>query len=127
MHEAAIASSILRIVLESAANYSTLDAPLRVTEVSLQLGMLSCLEAKTLQRCFEIMAEGTAAEGADLKVATRPLAGQCPDCGVVRTDRRGFDCPLCGKAGVEWQGGHEKLVRSIKVAQSEERQGELGV
>lgn len=125
MHETTIASSILNVVLDSAARYSELGAPLHVTEIALQVGLLSCLEPKTLEGCFEIMAEGTPAEGAALNIAIKPLVGRCPDCGTVKTARRSFDCPLCGKNAVEWQGGHEMQVSSIKVEQVREKHGEL--
>lgn len=115
MHETAIASSILSVVLESVARYTETEGPLMVTEIFLEVGLLSCLEPQTLKGCFEIMAEGTPAEGACLNITVLPLLGNCESCGAVETARRGFDCPLCGKSNVDWQTGQDMKVSSIKV------------
>lgn len=116
MHETVLASSILKIVLESAGQYSEPEQALQVTGISLQVGLLSCLEPQTLTGCFEIMAEGTAAQGARLEVIMQPLSGHCSACGPVTTQQRKFACPICGQSTVEWEGGHEMLVSAIKVA-----------
>jgi hydrogenase nickel incorporation protein HypA/HybF len=87
----------------------------------MEIGVLACLEALTLQGCFALLAEGTAAEGSALIVRTRPLSGDCPECGErVRTSGRSFSCPLCAGDAVDWKGGHELEITSITVTPSSE-------
>ncbi|MDR2076235.1 MAG: hydrogenase maturation nickel metallochaperone HypA [Desulfovibrio sp.] len=116
MHEAAFASSLLRIVLEEAGKHETAGLRLRVTGIELETGALSCLEAHTLKGCFELLAEGTAAENSLLTVRARPLSGYCPACGQqVRAGGRSFSCPLCAGGSVAWEGGHEMKITAITV------------
>jgi hydrogenase nickel incorporation protein HypA/HybF len=138
MHEYSLASSLLRIVLEEAGKHEKAGRPLRVTAVELEIGLLTCLEANTLKGCFELLAEGTAAENSALAVRTRPMSGYCPDCaqqvsnpgrgipGADGGDLRGgrapdgcrirpFSCPLCAGAAVAWEGGQEMKITAITV------------
>lgn len=116
MHETVLAASLLRLVLEAAGRHETPEQKLRVQEIDLELGLLACVEAVTLQGCFELLAEGTAADRADLKITRRPLSGFCPDCrSRVRTLRREFSCPACGGNAVDWQGGNEMEINAIRV------------
>ncbi|MDR1359936.1 MAG: hydrogenase maturation nickel metallochaperone HypA [Deltaproteobacteria bacterium] len=116
MHESAFAYSLLRLVLEELKKHQQAGQPLRVTEVEMEIGLLACLEAKTLRGCFELLAEGTAAENSTLTVRTRPMSGYCPDCGkTVSTGGRFFGCPCCAGAAVAWKGGHEMQITAISV------------
>lgn len=116
MHEAAFASSILALALEEARKHGAGER-LRVTGIKLEIGLLSCLEAKTLRGCFELLAEGTPAEKAALAVSVRPMSGLCPGCGAgVSVESRSFACPLCGCRSVEWTGGHEMEITAIEAA-----------
>jgi hydrogenase nickel incorporation protein HypA/HybF len=116
MHETVFASSILKIVLEEVKKCESAQRRFLVTEIRLEIGALACLEPGTLKGCFEIMAEGSAAEKARLNVQVRPLAGFCPDCGRrVRAVRGHFACPFCAGRAVDWQGGHEMDIAAIEV------------
>lgn len=89
---------------------------LQIEEVVLHVGVLACVEPQTLRGCFEIMAEGTAAENATLTITTQPMKGLCPDCGrAVETSKRAFACPLCQGEHVDWQGGQGMEITSIRV------------
>lgn len=111
MHESSIVEGILRIVADEAARHG---AP-RISRVNLAVGLLACVEPRTLTACFELLAEGTPAEGAPLDVQLLPLRGDCPNCGDVETRRRTFLCPACGNDAVQWTGGRELYISSIEV------------
>ncbi|MGJ3523830.1 hydrogenase maturation nickel metallochaperone HypA [Nitratidesulfovibrio sp. D1] len=111
MHESSIVEGILRIVSDEAARYGAA----RVSRVSLAVGLLACVEPRTLTACFELLAEGTPAEGAPLDVHLLPLRGACPACGDVETRKRNFSCPSCGHDAVHWTGGRELYIASIEV------------
>ncbi|MDR3044288.1 MAG: hydrogenase maturation nickel metallochaperone HypA [Desulfovibrio sp.] len=111
MHESSIVEGILRIVSDEAARHG---AP-RISRVNLAVGLLACVEARTLTACFELLAEGTPADGAPLDVQLLPLRGVCPGCGDVETRKRKFSCPSCGDDAVHWIGGRELYIASIEV------------
>lgn len=129
MHETVLASSLLKILQESVATYKPAyrleyrpryraEPLLCIKEVVLSVGLLACVEPQTLRGCFEIMAEGTVAEGAGLTIIMRPMKGRCPDCGrAVETSKRHFSCPLCQGEHVDWQGGQGMEITSIRVAE----------
>lgn len=116
MHETVLASSILRMALEAAGRHEAPGQKLRVEEIGLDVGVMACVEEQTLRGCFELLAEGTAAETARLKINKRPMSGICPDCGAhVETTRRDFSCPACAGLAVDWRGGNEMEISSITV------------
>lgn len=117
MHEASIAAPLLRLVLEAAAAQSKEQGrDLHVSKVRIKAGLLQGIEAQTLGGIFAIMAEGTAAEGAELSMESEPMRGVCPDCGKnVEITQRIFNCPHCGGEQVDWNGGNELYIASISV------------
>ena len=77
MHETVIASSLLKIITEETAKQ---HKNLYVDEIHLKIGLLNCIEAQTVQGCFEILAENTRAEHAKMIIERLPLQGFCNDC-----------------------------------------------
>lgn len=117
MHELAIATPLLRIVLEeAAAQEEKQGVELVVTSITLVVGVLVDLEAQTLQNCFELLAETTRAHGAELKVVMQPMQGHCRACKrEVSTTKRMFACPFCSSRDVDWQKGHGMYIEAIAV------------
>lgn len=113
MHETVIASSLLKIVTEEVTRQGE---NLRVDEIHLKVGLLSCLEPQTVAGCFEILAENTIAQNAKMFIERIPLEGFCHDCKkTISINKRHFTCPLCQNTNVDWQGGNEMQITSIKV------------
>lgn len=118
MHETVIASSLLKIVLEEVSKQ---DKTLLVDEIHLKIGLLNCIEPQTVQGCFEILAENTPAEKAKMVIERLPLQGTCNDCHKhVAIHKRHFLCPYCQSPNVNWQGGNEMQIASVKVHETEE-------
>lgn len=111
MHELAIVTSILEIAKEEANQYEAK----RITRVRLKIGAMSCLEARTLTSCFEICAEGTPAEGAELVVNTVPVTWECKNCQSVFEEPVDYACPSCGSQSLDMKTGRELLVESLDV------------
>ena len=109
-------AGLLRIVEEEARRHGAK----RIVAVNLDVGLLACVEESTLRGCFELFAEGTMAENAELHVRIVPLECRCPDCGETfsLTNRR-FACPACGGEHISFDGGHGCTIASIEV-QAEE-------
>lgn len=119
MHEAALAAPLVRLILEETARQEELrETKLCITRVKVKAGLLTGVEAQTLQGIFALMTEGTKAQGADLIVETLPMIGSCPDCGAtdLKTQNpRDFRCSQCRGENVDWIGGNELYIASIEV------------
>ena len=110
MHEASIVAGMMTILEEEAARHKVS----RITRVRLAVGLFTAVEPKTLTACFELLAEGTVAEGADLEIAAVPAEGLCLDCGhtfAMHSPR--CRCPECGSLRLEGRGGRDFLVTGI--------------
>lgn len=117
MHEASIATPLLRLVLEEVERHASEQGrALRVTHVRIRAGLLQSLDAHCLQGIFSIMAEGTPAANAVLEVDSAPMHGICPDCSkTVTIEARDFHCPVCQGENVSWQGGNELFIEALRV------------
>src|SRR5437588_3441538 len=75
MHELAIAQSITEIVCRHAAGR-------RVSKVDLTVGRLRQVVPSSLAFSFELVSQGTVAEGAELEMHPVPAVVLCRDCGA---------------------------------------------
>ena len=111
MHEGSMAASIVRIVREEAERHGVN----RISRVVLRVGVFTGLEPMALRGAFELLAEGTAAEGATLSVERGPARAVCEQCGhafelVVLRAR----CPACGGDCLRCSGGRECVVERME-------------
>lgn len=114
MHELSMVSGILRLVQETAREHHAQ----RIVRVRVALGLLACVEAQTLSACFDIVAEGTIAEGATLEVDIVPLSCTCTGCGhMFELTRRVFVCPACASFDITFEGGHGCRLMAIEAAE----------
>jgi hydrogenase nickel incorporation protein HypA/HybF len=108
MHELAITQSVVDAVCERAAG-----RPVRT--VSVRVGMLTAVVADSMRFCFDLITEGTVAEGARLEIDQPPGKGHCRECD---TDFTLTDpvllCP-CGSADVDITSGRELQIISMRV------------
>ena len=65
MHELSITRNVVAIVSERAVGQ-------RVTRVRLEIGRLSAVVPDSSRFCFDICAQGTPLEGAELEIVERP-------------------------------------------------------
>ena len=112
MHEMALAQGTLDIVLDNAAKHGATT----VTRVKLVVGQMTEVVPDSLRFCFDALAKGTPAEGAELEIEITPLLGSCRDCqNEFAIERFRFQCPACGSAGVEIISGRELRVDQLEV------------
>lgn len=108
MHELAITQSVVDAVCERAAGRP-------VHTVRVRVGTLTAVVADSMRFCFDLITEGTVAEGAELEIDQPPGAGHCRACA---TDFTLTDlvllCP-CGSADVDITAGRELQIISMKV------------
>ena len=108
MHELAITESIV----ESVADHVRGTKVLRVVLV---IGKLSGVVPDAVRACFDICAEGTVMEGAQLEIEETPGRARCRDCAqqVELIDTIAL-CP-CGSANLAMLSGQELKIRSVEV------------
>ena len=118
MHELSIA----RQVVEIASQHATNSGSDRITRITLRIGRLSCVHQDALRFCFDLVAEGTAAEGATLEVVDVPVVIFCPTCGDTAElpDIQRFRCPNCHTPSSDIRQGRELDIDTIELAGSPE-------
>ena len=99
MHELAIAESIVGIAGRHANGR-------RVTKVQLKVGHLRQVVPSALAFSFELAAQGTFVEGAELEMEEVPALGSCRGCGA-ESRLRAFplQCEACGGSTCRFSRG----------------------
>ena len=112
MHELAITESILKIALESAEQHGAK----RVRAIRLAIGPFSGVVPECVQTHLDVLAKGTAAEGAKIEARQLPLRVRCRDCGKEgEVSRTRIECPFCGGLRLERLSGKECTVENLEV------------
>src|SRR3954447_9845098 len=113
MHELSLAQAVVAIATEHAAGR-------RVVKVELKVGHLRQVVPDALDFAFELVAEGTPVEGAELVMEEGTASGRCEACGAEST-LAAFPaaCPACGSLKVDVTGGDELLVDALELEEDE--------
>jgi hydrogenase nickel incorporation protein HypA/HybF len=108
MHELSIAASIVDIAVRHARGRS-------VSRVEVRVGHLRQVVPSALELAFELVAQGTPLDGAELVLEEVAATVRCRTCGA-ESRPAGFPliCP-CGSADVEIVAGEELAVESLDV------------
>ena len=110
MHELAITQSVVEAVVERVGER-------RVTRVRLSIGRLSGVVVDSVRFCFDLVAEGTSLEGAELEVDEPTGHCRCVDCAAeFDVDDPIVLCPRCGSADVDVQSGRDLRIVSVEVS-----------
>jgi hydrogenase nickel incorporation protein HypA/HybF len=108
MHELGISRNIVAIVHEAAKGR-------RVQRVSLEIGKLSGVMPHAVAFCFDIVAQGTAAEGAVLEIKEIDGRARCASCGEEFATPTLLTACGCGCRRLTRLSGEELNVRSIAI------------
>jgi hydrogenase nickel incorporation protein HypA/HybF len=112
MHELAIAESIVRIASEHAAGRP-------VAAVEVRVGHLRQVVPSALSFSFDLVAEGTPAEGAELVILEVEAIGRCRVCDAEsRLERFPLVCRSCGSFDVDVVRGDELYVESLELEEA---------
>ncbi len=110
MHETAVVMGLLDILERKAAE----NGIGRITAVRLKLGRLRGLDARQIVGTFEVLSEGSRAEGAKLVVDDVAVAARCRDCGHDFTvEGWRLACPACGSEDVDVVAGRELFIETF--------------
>ena len=108
MHELALTQDLVDLIAEHCAGRT-------VTRVVLEVGKLAAVVPDAFRFCFELCAEGTPAEGAELEIVELPGRALCRDCGQECELNSVFErCP-CGSLSLELLSGEQLNLREVEV------------
>jgi hydrogenase nickel incorporation protein HypA/HybF len=108
MHEMALTQDLVGLIAENCAGR-------RVTRVVLEVGKLALVVPDAFRFCFELCAEGTPAEGAELEIVELPGRGLCRDCAAEIELNSAFDRCSCGSMALQFLSGEELQLREVEV------------
>ena len=115
MHELAVSKSILQLVLR----HAQAGGAKKVLNVNLIVGEMRNIEESWMQRYFDYISVGTAAEKAVIKIRKVPVVFLCGDCGKKFTadikDDKKILCPFCSSFHYDLDSGRELIIESVAV------------
>ncbi len=112
MHELPITESILEIALRHAAEADSK----KITDIHLVIGKLSSIIDDSVQFYWDIVSDGTAAQGAVLHFRRVAIEIACQDCGEsYHPEELDLSCPACGSRDVRIVAGEEFRLEAIEV------------
>ncbi len=112
MHELAVTESILEIALRHAEQAGAT----RITGLNLVIGQLSSIVDDSVQFYWDIVSQGTLAEGARLNFRRIPAEMLCLDCNTrYHLEKEALACPTCGGVRVKVVAGEEFNLEAIDV------------
>jgi len=115
MHEFGLCEGVVDAVRQRAAGR-------RVTGVRVRFGVRHAVDEESLVQAFSMLAEGTEAAGAAVKLVTVPATIDCPDCEYRgETTDLLATCPRCASTNAKISGGDEMVLESITYAAPAER------
>lgn len=114
MHELSIAQSIAEIACRHAGGR-------QISKVELKVGRLRQVVPASLTFSFELIAQGTSAEGAELAIRSVPAAALCRVCGVrTELDAFPFQCAACSGFDLQVVAGEELEVEFIECVEEKD-------
>jgi hydrogenase nickel incorporation protein HypA/HybF len=107
MHELSVAGGIVAIAEQHARGR-------RVTRVEVEIGRLRQVVPDALRFGFNLVAEGTAIDGAELALEEIPVRFECRRC-AAESEAEGFPfaCAACGSLDVEVTDGEQLQVVAL--------------
>jgi hydrogenase nickel incorporation protein HypA/HybF len=121
MHELSVTENILEITLRHAARAGAH----RVTALYLVIGQLATIVDDSVAFYWDIISQGTPAEGAVLHFRRLPIEMCCRDCDHrYQPVSEDLACPSCGGSNVQVVAGEEFYLEAIDVESKKDLQDE---
>jgi len=108
LHELTVAMEVVERVVARADGA-------RISRVTMEIGVLTCVLPEALTFCFDLAAAGTDAEGAVLCVDAPPAKVSCRTCGRKFEISRPYGECGCGSVDLEWHTGRELRVVEMEI------------
>jgi hydrogenase nickel incorporation protein HypA/HybF len=109
--------SLMEETLSIAIAHAQREGAQRIHLLTMRVGALSGVVPEALEFAFGILARGTMADGAQLRIETVPIAAYCTTCGqeFETADLLGA-CPRCGETATQLRHGRELELGSLEVS-----------
>ncbi|MEM9542173.1 MAG: hydrogenase maturation nickel metallochaperone HypA [Cyanobacteria bacterium P01_E01_bin.42] len=107
MHELGITRNIVAIACDCARG-----APIR--RIQVEIGRLSAIESEAVRFCFDICAEETLAERAELEIIETPGRGRCRACDRELEMDLPYGRCTCGSTQIEIIQGQELTIKELE-------------
>ena len=112
MHELSLAEAINKTIVELCQR----SRWIRVRHVVLKIGHMRQIDPEVLSFAFNIVANGTVTDGAELSILELPIVFKCHTCGKETSGEGAtFMCLNCGSTDVELLSGMELTIESMEV------------
>ncbi len=113
MHEV----SVMQSAMEIAFDYAKAQNAQQIHRVNMRVGALAGVVPDALEFAFDIVVQGTMAEGAKLEIEFVPALCQCTACGSEFEPKDFFyECPNCKSLAVELKRGKELELAYLEVS-----------
>jgi hydrogenase nickel incorporation protein HypA/HybF len=112
MHEL----SVTQHILETALHYARAHEAVQISAINLVIGQLASVVDDSVQFYWDIISEGSLAQGAKLnfeRIAARMQCETCHHTYALYESR--LICPICGGGSVQLLSGDECYIDSIEV------------
>lgn len=112
MHEVSIMAEAVRMAVETARA----SGGVSVTGLKLRVGQLSGAVPEAMRFAFDVVCQGTPAEGAWLKIESIPAAYWCTPC-QAEFECRDFlnECPRCHNLSGDLRRGRELDIAAVEL------------
>ncbi len=111
MHELGITRNIVAIVADAAKGR-------RVTRIHVEVGKLSGILAQAIVFCFDVVAQGTAIEGAALSIHEVEGRANCRACGAEFATPTLFTPCGCGSRDLVRLAGEELKIKTMELEEA---------
>ena len=112
MHEMSLCEGILQTLEQQAE----VQAYQKVRTVWLEIGALAGVEIDALRFSFDVVMEGSLAEGANLEIISVPGQAWCLPCSINVPVEQLYDpCPHCGSHQLQVNGGDQMRIKELEV------------
>jgi hydrogenase nickel incorporation protein HypA/HybF len=113
MHEV----SVMQSAMEIAVDHAKAQGAQQIHRVVMRVGTLAGVVPDSLLFAFDIVAQGTMAEGGALEIETVQALCHCTNCGSEFEPKDFFyECPNCGSLAVELKKGKELELAYLEVS-----------
>lgn len=112
MHELSLTKPIVDIAVDNAKQAGAQ----RISKIVVIVGKLSGAVPYAIEFCFQSLAIGTLAEGAELVIEEEACKGHCSQCDHdFEVDQYYYPCPQCDSFEIEREGGDRFFLKEIEI------------
>jgi len=109
--------SLMQEALAIALTHAQQAGAARIHLLTMRVGVLSGVVPDALRFAFDVLRQGTLADGAELRIEAVPILAHCAPCGreFETADPLGA-CPRCGGPASQVRQGRELELGSLEVS-----------